>query len=218
MKTLIKKDIQLVGWNNLIVLMLGLLLGTFSLTSYESEAPIFAIFWGSIMMIYIILTTLISEDRKTKDIILKSLPLDRKDIVLSRYMTMLIYLIFIYGIIYLTSQIYSYAEGLFAIGKPITISSIIFILVIAINLISIVIPIQYISIKVGKTLNILIYGLLILFPLMINRLDDAKLSKIVNSINNIRFMINPIIYILFGSVIYFISFLISTKLYKSIDR
>lgn len=62
MKTLIKKDIQLIGWINLIVVIAGVLLGTFSLTSYDREIPGFAILWVGIMMKYIILSSLISED------------------------------------------------------------------------------------------------------------------------------------------------------------
>ena len=172
MKILVKKDIDLMSAYNILIIMMGTLLGFMNVLGNGADVTQAGSLFSGILLITIPLSNLTKEEGKTKDIILKSLPIDRRDIVLSRYITMFIYIIFIFGITFISSYIFSFSYNPMVVGKPISLLGLLFNIIIVIILIAIALPVQYLKRRISSIINIIIY----------------------------------------------LSFQISTKLYKSIDR
>lgn len=215
MKTLVRKDIQLMGFNNILIIMLGTLYGFMIILSNEADLTQSGSLLSGILLISIPLSSIIREERKTKDIVLKSLPIDISNIVLSRYITIFIYILFIFGITFLSSFIFSFSYDIPVIGKMISISDLLFNIIIIMIFISIILPFQYLKRKTSSIINIIIYFILIIIPIIISKTNsNITMEKIFKYIGNIRFIVNPIIFILLGIGIYFLSFQISTKIYK----
>ena len=80
---------------NILIIMMGVLFGFMNVQTNEVDVAQAGSLFSGILLISIPLNNLIREESKTKDNILRSLPIDGRDIVLSRYITMFIYIIII---------------------------------------------------------------------------------------------------------------------------
>lgn len=215
MKTLVKKDIHLIGNYNIFIIIVCLGGGFASFITNKIDLFNIVSLWVGIISIYLILEVLTAQDRITKDIILKSLPIDRKDIVLSRYITMLIYVICISIVIFLSSFIFGFYDDIFIIGNAIPILTLIFNIFLSIVFTSIILPVDYLSGKINRVLNKSIFSMTVIFPIIISKIDNGIIKMAFKYIGNWRLRINPVIYVLLGITLYYLSFLISAKLYKS---
>lgn len=219
MKTLVKKDIDLMGFYNLLIIIMGTLLGFMNIQGNGADVIQAGSLFSGILLITITLENLIKEEGKTKDIILKSLPIDRRDIVLSRYITIFIYIVFIFGITYISSYIFSFSYDPMVVGKPISLLGLLFNIIIVIILIAIVLPIQYLKRRISSMLNIIIYLSLFIMPFISSKINNNFVfSEVFTRIVNMGLEINTLIYIPIGIGFYYLSFKISTRIYKSIER
>ena len=218
-KTLVKKDISLNIFINIAVILGGLLLGFVITLFNEIGFSQIISLWFGVILIFYPLGALTTEDKKTKDIILRSLPIDRRHIVLSRYITMLIYSISIPVIVFLSPYIIGFMYGISFLFKPTSIWVLLFHIILTMIIVSIILPTQYLSGGISKVLSIGLYFILIIVPLIISQIDNGFINtKIYNYVGNIKYGMNSIILIFLGIVIYFLSSQVSIKLYKSIDR
>lgn len=217
MKTLIKKDIYLMGFYNVFIIMTSLIGGFMTMVNKEYYSAQVGSLWLGIILIYLYFNSLTREDYKTKDVILKSLPIDRKNIILSRYISMFIYTAFVFGIIFFSPYIYIFLYDIGFEVSPMPISGLVFNIIFAMGFISIVVPVQYLSRNTSKKLNIILSFILAISPIIIKGIGDFKIIRLFKYIGDISFGIEPIIFILSGMGIYFISFKTSEKLYKSIE-
>lgn len=219
MKTLVKKDIYLMKSYNILIIMMGTLLGFMNVQGNGTDVTQAGSLFSGILLITIPLSNLTKEEGKTKDIILKSLPIDRRAIVLSRYITMFIYIIFIFGITFISSYIFSFSYNPMVVGKPISLCGLLFNIIIVTIFIAIVLPVQYLKIRISSIINIIIYLSLVIIPFIISKINsNFVFAEVFTRIANRGFQISLIIYIPLGITLYYLSFLVSTKLYKSIDR
>ncbi len=217
MKTLIKKDIYITGPYNIFMIIGSLFIGFMTMVNREYYLAQGGSLWGGIILIYLYFNSLTMEDYKTKDLILKSLPIDRRDIILSRYISMLIYTIFVFGIIFFSPYTYIFLYDIGFAVSPMPIWGLIFNIICAMGITSIVIPVQYLSRSISKRLNITLSILLVISPFIIKGIGDFSIIRLFKYIGNISFGIKPIIFILLSIGLYFISFKISESLYQNIE-
>lgn len=218
-KTLVKKDISLMTFINIAVVIGGLILGFGITISNDSGFSQTISLWIGVILIFYPLGALATEDKKTKDTILRSLAIDKRDIVLSRYITMLIYSISIPGIIFISPYIFGFIYSITFATKLSSISALLFNIILTIIIISIILPAQYLSGKIGGMLNVSLYFILIVLPLIVSQIDNGFIiTKISKYIGSMKYGMNSIILIFLGLVLYSLSFQISTKLYESIER
>src|SRR5699024_5000328 len=152
-----------------------------------------------LMLIIIPLYGLIKEEEKTKDLILKSLPIDKRDIVLARYLTVLIYILSISGIIFLSPFLFSFLYDGSIAGKLIPLSVLLYNVVIIMIFMSLFLPIQYLRRKISSVINVIVYLVIALSPKIIRQTyGRVDYFEFIRSIGNIRFFMSPLVYLSVG--------------------
>lgn len=218
MKTLIKKDIYLMGYYNVFIIIASMIGGFMTMVNKEYYLAQGGSLWFGIILIFLYFNSLTMEDYKTKEVILKSLPIDGKDIILSRYISMFIYTVLVFGIIFFSPYIYIFLYDIGFAVSPMPIWGLLFNIIFTMGFISIVVPVQYLNKNTSKRLNMILSFILVISPFIIKGIGDFNIIRLFKYIGNISFGIKPIIFIGLGILLYFISFEISAKLYKNIDR
>ena len=212
MKTLIKKDIKIVGiLISFVLIILGLLLAT--ILKLVDDNFIRYIFYIGIMIFMLgwVHAQLWANDLYFKsDLFLNSLPLDRRIIVSSRYVTMLVYISYIALIVFVSS--YTFVDG--SPVYPINVNEILNISSITILLIAFYLPTYYLrENKDDRTYDILIF--IIMAIIMILRSSYINKNILYRSISILDLNQSPLLFILISLASYIGSLYFSIKIYES---
>jgi len=208
----------MLGIVNWIVAIIG---GTFALTGLSIDnifkSKIFYPFLA-FAMVYFVSIWISQKDLKNKgDILLNSLPINRKDIVEGRYLSIFTYILLITIYIFTISHIATILTKDIFPGA--TMSGLSLLLVIGLSLIifSIYLPFQYYNIGKIQVFNQIFYILLIILPTILGRyLDKIMTSRLLIYFMNLNLSLNGIILIILGLgiVLYLISIQVSIIIYK----
>lgn len=216
MKNLILKDFRVLAIFNMIMPLAWIFLGY---SVKQMGDTFFAkILFGTyiFMFIYLIPLLLTKNDANVNiDIILNSLPIDSKDIVRARYISILLYTIIIslgFFIAYnMTSTIYSEIIG----SITMKISNLLFLMGLSLIILSLYLPFHYSSIRKAQTFNQFFY-----ITLFFIQVITLKYSEKILSIDKIKYIVNmdsnkfvPV-FIGFGIVLYLLSLQLSKSIYK----
>ncbi len=215
MKTLIKKDIKIVGpLINMILIPMGLVFAFGIVLIDDKFIRILLSSFSIFMMANMALLKMWSHDfSKKTDIFLNSLPLDKELIVTSRYASIMIYIACSSLIVFIVSQSH---RGMF-INDPINtidLNEIINIISVSILLMASYLPIYYT--KSRKFNNVSELPLFIgLVAIVIIRHSYNNKNVFYRIINNIDLSQISVILIILSIIAYTLSLKASIKLYKS---
>lgn len=214
MKQLVFKDIRLIGFINIILVLVALAVG--AMGSYYGD-----IFKSNAIYIVAISigTYLIAMTLTNKDVLynvqplLISMPTKRFNIIVARYSTILLYIVFLITTVFLSSNISKLIfnninESTFTLVPMIFTASLLLVLL------SITIPINYYDIKKAQIANALLYMFIILFPNVYDRLGlDFINPNLLENVSKLNFnIITPVIFIISLSM-YFVSMMVSKSIY-----
>ena len=216
MKQLVIKDIRLLRFINLFILCGGLFFGYVGVSIdhvYKSKLVYgFAMF----IMVYVVSMFSTQYDVKGKaDMMLNSFPVDRYDIVKSKYISMGLYILFITGIVFLSSNISKIIFSTTTVGNPATIWDVLFILGLSLIFFSIYLPFHYYNVGKAQAFNQIFYIILILLPNIISRFGRKfENAEIFQNIINMDWKILILLFAGVGIIMYLISLQISKGIYK----
>lgn len=216
MFNLIKKDFILSRKINIFAVIYGLFIAAMGLTMPDPLMSTLLYVFGMIILIFItVIYTNGYDDKYKSEIILNSLPMDRKNIVRAKYMALILFIVISCGTVLIFTNIIL-KLGIASTGKGASIWNAIFVINISLIFYSIYYPIYF---KVGEGLrsfNTILWILMVIGP--------SVLSKLMEGLNNIGYLgkiidmdINRInIYVLILSLImFYMSMKISEKIYRT---
>lgn len=208
MINLIKKDLR-VAFSNKVTNIMLLLFFPFILFFGEFEdSNIIFIFSTFIFVFSLSKVTFVFEVRDKAHLFIQSLPVTKRDMVVSKYISIFLY--FAMGVIY--TFIYMRIFNLFGLVDmtKIPLSIILLSLGYAMFALSITLPMQFrFPVKVANLINLILFMIFIIFITF----TEGDLYKIFNlDFNNIFIKLGIVAVI---AVVYFISMGISICLYKS---
>ena len=216
MKHLVMKDIRLIGIMNLVVLGTGILGGSVAMLGYEVFVSNILYLTAVIGAWFLINNLIYSKELKSKsDALIISLPVNKADIVKSRYLTMMIYIFGILSIIYLTSNI---GNILFnnMLKNSLSLLGMLIIGSIMIILTAIYIPFQYYDQKSAQFFPMVILMLASGGPSMLERLDiDLQNLTFIQKIFTMNFNMLASIFLGVALILYMISLFISKEIYEA---
>mgnify|MGYP000877089709 CR=1 FL=1 len=211
MKTLVKKDIKVVGLLiNFILIPLGLMLVLF-LKMVDDNFLRYSFYIGIlILMIGMVHIQLWAHDFHFKsDRFLNSLPLDKELIVSSRYVTMLVYVLYSALIVY----VFSYISTDRILIYPIKVSEILTISSIVIILMAFYLPFYYlIGHKDGRTNDL--YLFIMTITVIILRNSYKKQNILYSSFSIIDLKQFSLLLIIISLIAYMVSLYSSIKIYR----
>ncbi|HZJ83526.1 MAG TPA: ABC-2 transporter permease [Clostridia bacterium] len=216
MKQLIIKDIRLLGFVNLIVIIVAIIGGYIGATFVESLKANFAYGFSMIVSLFLINNMISAKESKTKsDPLMISMPVNKFDIIKARYFTMIIYVSGILGTMYIVSHLSKIIFGHIN-GNPLDLIGISIISSIMIIFLSFHIPFQYYSLQSAQLFSVFLYLLIMLAPNIINRLNiDISSLSFIETILTMDFAIIGSILLVVALVFYFISSLVSKGIYEA---
>ena len=216
MKQLVIKDMRLLKIINLVILCGGILFGYIGVSIdhiYKSKLVYgFAMF----IMVYIVSMFSTQYDVKGKtDMMLNSFPVDRYDIVKSKYISMGLYILFITGVVFLSSNISRIIFSTTISGNPATIWDVLFIIGLSLVFFSIYLPFHYYNVGKAQAFNQIFYILLIILPNVISKFSKKiENTEIFQGIINMDWKIVILMFVSIGAIMYLISLQISKNIYK----
>lgn len=215
LKNLILKELKLLKTNILLSIVVGILfayVGAVKTVGFVSQIiyiyiVVFLVYLGLMFMSY-------KESKAKSDIIFNSMPTKRAEIVKSKYLTVLLYLLMIVSIIYLGSNVFAiFIDS--GLGEAVKIVNILLVLGISLFFISIYLPFEFYNIGKVQIFNTIFYVLLFLTPNIItkygNKIVDSSIFKMIIKFN---FTSIAIILLGFSIILYIISIYISIAIYK----
>lgn len=212
MKTLVKKDIKVVGiLSNFFLIILGLLLAIL-LKLVDDNFKRYTFYIGiMIVMMGWVHAQLWAHDLYFKsDVFLNSLPLDRRILVSSRYVTMLVYILYIALIVFVFS--YTIIDG--SPIYPINVNEILNISSITILMTAFYLPTYYLrGHKDERTNDIAL--IIIMAIIMILRSSYINKNIIYRSLSILNLNQSPLLFILISLAAYIGSLYFSIKIYES---
>lgn len=225
---LVKKDILLCRMGIVIMFLINFLLGSmgFLITSILSSGEtISTVMLGYVLFMGFYLTLSMVMEREQKvdgDMILHSIPLDKKVIVTSRYISSLLFPTAHGLIILIYSYILKYIHRFRLLGfriegeiQGMSIYSLLTVLSIMIVFLSFYLLLYYSKLGKGKASNILAYFVIIILPAIVFRFKDNILDlDFVKYISLLDKKILAIVGFLVSLVLYIASMEISKKLYS----
>ena len=221
MKNLVLKDIRLLGFLNIPLILVPLVLGSIGPRVGSNHlVPTFIYAIATLVSIYLLVIRITVNDMKSNaNSLLISLPVKKFDIVRSRYISVLLYSIVIAALIFLSSNISDMLGGIvFSSGNGATFSlvAVAFTLSVVIFFLSINIPLQYHSPRKTQIFNGLLYASIIIFPniydsLGLDFLNPELLEKILSlNLNLLAPMLLGI-----SLVIYMVSSFVSKAIFEN---
>ena len=216
MKQLVIKDMRLLKIINLVILCGGILFGYIGVSIdhiYKSKLVYgFAMF----IMVYIVSMFSTQYDVKGKtDMMLNSFPVDRYDIVKSKYISMGLYILFITGVVFLSSNISTIIFSTTISGNPATIWDVSFIIGLSLVFFSIYLPFHYYNVGKAQAFNQIFYIILIILPNVISKFSKKiENTEIFQGIINMDWKIVILMFVSIGAIMYLISLQISKNIYK----
>lgn len=168
-------------------------------------------FAGGFIIFFLILTTIEVEKRSKVNIYINSLPIKKRNYIISKYISALIYLVLVNIVCYILYKI------LGLIFKPeIELNTKIVMMTLAIELIyiSIIEPIFIIlSCKYYRIANIVFSGVIIsILYIVTDNLKNIDIISKIDSINKFN-----LIFFIMSIIVFFISFLLTNFIYKRMD-
>lgn len=226
MISLIKKDIRMVR-GLLILFTVAILLTApwLLLSKNDIGFYIFFIFENLLITIVICNTETMIENKSKTDIFMTSLPIERKDLVKSKYISFGIYpVIFnlIHYLVIIFAKRYSFlgelGDALGNLQYEINPGIIFISSAICLIYIGIYIPLQYYLEEKSKIIEYILILLLFLIPELLDKLsgNTANIS-IVEYVFSMGVGLIALIFILIASIIYYISYKISVLVYNKRD-
>jgi hypothetical protein len=216
MKQLVIKDMRLLKIINLVILCGGILFGYIGVSIdhvYKSK-----LVYGFAMFIMVYMVSMFSTQYDVKgktDMMLNSFPVDRYDIVKSKYISMGLYILFITGVVFLSSNISRIIFNTTIAGNPATIWDVLFIFGLSLVFFSIYLPFHYYNVGKAQVFNQIFYIILILLPNIISRFGNKIGStEIFQGIINMDWEIVILMFVGVGIIMYLISLQISKNIYK----
>ncbi|NLY46456.1 MAG: ABC-2 transporter permease [Tissierella sp.] len=215
MKTLIKKDVKIVGTlTNMMLILLGFMFGLLIVLIHENFIRILLSSVGIFLMVGAAFFKMLGHDYSKKtDMFLNSLPLDKEIIVASRYVTILIYVISSSLFLFIASHSY---RGVFInnIVYPINIKEVINIISVSILIMAFYLPICYAKGEKNLRSNNASLFITIISILILKSSDNSR-KTLYSVIGNIDLSQVSLILIILSIIAYIVSLNFSIKLYKS---
>ena len=217
MLNLVIKDLKLSRKMNIFAFFFPVFISLAGLKTSISALQINIMYILAIFMItYFSIMYSNGYDQKNKsDIILNSLPINKKDVIRGKYLLLLVYTIAYSLSVLIITNIFI----LVGIGKGGQLPSI-WDLIVAMNLLllfySIYYPVYFKSENGLATFNQLVYMLIILTPAILGRFGKTlDGTKILNILVGMDIRKISIILLMFSIIIYYISLQISKKIYMN---
>ncbi|NLW22506.1 MAG: ABC-2 transporter permease [Tissierellia bacterium] len=213
MLNLVIKDLKLSKKINIFGLLYALFIAAMGLTMPNQMVANLLYILGMIILIFILVIYTNGYDDKNKsEIILNSFPIDRADIVRGKYITLLLFIIFGTGMVYLFTNIVStlYKNN----GEGASLWNIILVSNLSLIFYSLYYPIYF---KVGegiKIFNAVLWILMVIGPRIIAKFAE-KMAKTGHLERILAIDINRLnLYLLiFSLIIFYISLQISKRIY-----
>ncbi len=220
MISLLKRDIIL---SRKPIIFIGLLVIIWSIiASFTQDKLLGQLIFGYLLFFqsYYLVIVLSQQDERVKsDLIINSLPIDRKLVVLEKYVFLVLQPISIAIFMILTTRgIHALQVSGFQEGQNFTLFGAIVAIALTWFVLSIYIPINYLSIGKSKAFNQLSLMILIVLPSFFTRLIKINgVPELPPTLMNISPGIVISGLLGFALIIYFISYLISKKIYSRKD-
>ena len=226
---LVKKDILLCRIGIVFILLINFLLGRMGLIFMSlimSDSPYSLIMLGYVLAMGLSLTLAMVLEREQKvdgDMILHSIPLNKKLIVTSRYISSLLFPVAHGLIIFIYSYILEYTHMLrftgFRMGgeiQGISIYSLLTIMSVIIIFLALYLPLYYSKHGKNKSLTIIAYTILVILPALVVRFQDNIVNlDFIKYIN----LLDKRVFVLVAFVISLVLYAISMEVSKRItDR
>lgn len=213
---LIMKDMRLIGAFNIVIMGIAILGGGLGIYVDGIYTPNLIYGLTMVVVLFLVNTLIVTKEFKANsDSLIISMPVKKFDIVKSRYLTMLIYILGTLGIVYLTSNIGKIFFCSF-LGSALDLIEIFTIASIFIIFLSFYIPFQYYDLKSAQMFSGILYMFIILSPNLIERfginLDNLEFAEKVLSLD---FGVIGLILIGMGLILYLISLFISREIYET---
>lgn len=207
---LVKKDILLCRIGIFFIILINFFLGFINL-ALTSEYSTIMLGYNLFMGLFLTLLTVLGREEKVNsDMILNSIPLDKKIIVTSRYVSSLLFPLAHGLILFVYSHILKNTRLLWILGYrihgqiyAISIYSLLIVLSIIITFLSFYLPFYYLKFGKGKALNVIAYFLLVILPALI-----IRFYSILMDLEFVKY-----IYLLDKRILTLIAFAISLVLY-----
>jgi len=213
LKHLIMKDFRILKTIIIISIIAGLLFSYISSrVPTEYGSPII-LSYGIIILGYIgLMFAGQKEIRAKSDIIFNSFPVKRNEIVKAKYMSIILYLLLISGIVYIGSNVFAIlASNGTTTGAR--LREILFVLGLFVLFLSVYLPFEFYNIGKVQVFNSIFYILLILLPNLVRKyVNEIVNSKIFRTLMKLDF--NTFTMVLLGVSI--ISYVISLNISKGI--
>ena len=214
MKQLVLKDIRLLGFLNIILLVAGMFIGGSGAFYGEAGQSNIVYLVASFIGVYIILINLSNKDIKFNAApFMLSLPVKRFDLVKARYITVFLYIISVLGVLFVSSSVVS----MFLQSKVSYFKVHYIFLTISLILLfaSVNIPFQYFDQQKAQIFNVLLYALLLLSPRIYDILRLDFLSKgLLEKAAGLNIPLLAFIVFLISLFVYFSSIFLSKFIYE----
>lgn len=228
MWNLVKKDILLCRIGIVFILLINFLSGSMGLiisSIISSRTTISTVVLGYFLFMGLFLTLAIVLEREQKvdgDMILHSIPLDKKLIVTSRYISSLLFPVAHGVILFVYSYILKYTHGFTFTGLRIeggiqgmSIYSLLTVLSIIIIFLALYLVMYYSKLGKSKSLNIIAYFLLIILPALVIRFQDNILNLgFIKYISLLDKKIFTLMGFVTSLILYILSMEVSKRLYS----
>src|SRR5699024_8767532 len=155
------------------------------------------------------------DDRNKTEIVINSFPIKKADIVRGKYLTLVLYMIIICGILFLSSNLLRGLFTRFQGGKSATLGNVIVATNITLLFYAIYYPIYF---RVGEdimTFNYILWFLVLASPSLMRKLVNWLIEKgMMDQMLNINLIKANLTILIISIIVFYISLQISKKLYK----
>lgn len=215
MKQLILKDVRSFGVYNILGLLLSLVVGYFAPSFENPIASNFIYALPIFITAFVFIIILTDKDSiSSSESIFISMPVTKFDIVKSRYLTILLYMVVTSALLVLSSNI-SVALFDHINGRTLSFIPIIFIFGIFIVFLSLFLPMQFHSSKMAQRYNLFFILFLGFFPRLLESLGIVELSQdTIQKIFNANYKVISPILLLISLFFYTISLFIAKGIYE----
>ncbi|MDR7855432.1 ABC-2 transporter permease [Tissierella sp.] len=217
MKNLVIKDIKVLRFMNLFILVVGIVSAIIGNTVNEILKSKLIYGYGIFLMVYVSISYTTQYDIKAKsDIMLNSLSINRNDIVKARYISSILYLLFSIGVIFIATNISKYLFASNNLGNPVKILDMLFLSGICLIFISLFLPFQYYNMEKVQIFNSIFYIILVLSPNLVSKyMPNIGTSKWFDAAMKMDFKSITYSLLGLGIILCFISLQISKQIYKT---
>jgi len=215
MFNLVKKDLKLATKINIFAVIYALFISAMGM-SLPNFPPVNAMYiLGIIMLVFIsVIYSNGYDDKNKSEVVLNSLPIDRKDIVRGKYVTLIIFILIscIFTFVF-TNAIKGL--GIKPDGKPADILDIVVAMSLLLVFYSIYYPFYF---KLGdlRMFNAILWLFVFIGPTILGKIGKKFVTKnLITKLASLNLRQIGLLVFIFSIVIYFISLQISKRLYMT---